>query len=117
MDDDGITIIGTVNVADGNNALFHTVPTKAQAGNLKYSFSGWSPEGSLMNVTEDRVVYATYTETAIPSPPTLDTGGSGEESESVGSGNGGNNLEIKFLLPISGVIVLVAAALVYLRRH
>ncbi|MGI6471668.1 MAG: hypothetical protein ACOX1N_01135 [Candidatus Methanomethylophilaceae archaeon] len=118
MDDDETTVIGTVNVVDGENASFSTIPTKAQSGNIKYTFSGWSPEDNLINVTEDRVVYATYSETVIPTPPVVDPEGPGEGGGSAdpGNGNNGGNFEMKFVLPIAGVIVLVAAALIFKRR-
>ena len=118
MDDDGTTVIGTVNVTDGGNVSFNTVPVKDQVGNLKYTFSGWSPEGSLSNVTEDRTVYATYTETVIPTPPGPDTDDPGEDSGPADTGNSdGNNTNVKILLPIAGAIILIAVALLYVRRR
>ena len=117
MDDDETTVIGIVNVIDGNNASLSTIPTKAQSGNVKYTFSGWSPEANLLNVTEDRTVYATYTETVIPAPPVPDAGDSGEEAGSADSGDGNDgNFEMRFVLPIAGIVILAAAALIHKRR-
>lgn len=63
-DEDGTTVLGTSTVGYGTNASYNgSIPTKEKTQEFTYTFSGWDEEAKLENVTEDRSVVATYTET------------------------------------------------------
>ena len=63
-DEDGITVLGTSTVDYGTNASYTGAePTKAATGEYTYAFAGWDAPEKLNNVTENRSVKATYTNT------------------------------------------------------
>ena len=63
-DEDGVTVLGTSTVDYGTNASYTgTTPTKAATQEYTYAFAGWDEPEKLNNVTENRSVRATYTNT------------------------------------------------------
>lgn len=103
---DGVTV-SVRDYALGESILLPQNPSKSSDGTYDYTFSGWSPNVSMVAIGEVRnqVYEATFLATLIP------------EGDPYLSGNNNNLLLTRFLPMAGGGVILIVAALLLWRSY